>query len=76
MGFLDKLLKGAKIVGEIASEVSNGQKLAETPEQAPAYAPEKSFEEKLQAILQKAEDLLACFADSRKMFSPVESSTL
>ncbi len=62
MGFLDKLLKGAKIVGEIASEVSNGQKSAETPEQTPAYAPaqtpayapEKSFEEKLQAILQNA----------------------
>lgn len=26
MGFLDKLLKGAKIVGDMASEVSNAQK--------------------------------------------------
>lgn len=62
MGFFDKLMKGAQILGEIASEVSNGQKSAETPAQAPAYAPaqtpayatEKSFEEKLQAILQNA----------------------
>lgn len=54
MGFLDKLMKGAQILGDIASEVSNAQKSAETPAQASTYAPEKSFEEKLQAILQNA----------------------
>lgn len=40
MGFLDKLIKGEKIVGDMASEVSNAQK----PAQAPTYVQEKSFE--------------------------------
>ena len=54
MGFLDKLIKGAQIIGEIASEVSDAQQSSAGSTPAAPYVPEKSFEEKVQAALQKA----------------------
>lgn len=56
MGFLDKLIKGAQIIGEIASEVSNAKETSAGTTQAAPYVPEKSFEEKVQTALQKAGD--------------------
>lgn len=56
MGFLDKLIKGAQIIGEIASEVSNAKETSAGTTQAAPYVPEKSFEEKIKAALHKVGD--------------------
>lgn len=54
MGFLDKLIKGAQMLGEMASEMNTAERSVSGPVHTAPYVPEKSFEEKLQTVLQNA----------------------
>ena len=54
MGFLDKLIKGAQMLGEMASEMNTAERAVSGPVHTAPYVPEKSFEEKLQTVLQNA----------------------